>query len=73
MRRENLPRNVVHTEATRATFETFKSLMISAPILLFPMMGYEAEFVVTTNASKVGIVGVLLQEDTSRSLSSCAY
>ena len=36
-------------------------------------MGHEAEFVVATNASKVGIVGVLLQEDTSSSLRPCAY
>ena len=28
---------------------------------------------VATDASKVGIVGVLLQEDTSRSLRPCAY
>jgi hypothetical protein len=36
-------------------------------------MGHEAEFVVATDASKVGIVGVLLQEDTSGSLRPCAY
>jgi len=36
-------------------------------------MGHEAEFVVTTAASKVGIVGVLLLEDTSGSLRPCAF
>jgi hypothetical protein len=36
-------------------------------------MGNEAEFVVATDASKVGIVGVLLQEDTSGSLRPRAY
>ena len=36
-------------------------------------MGHEAEFVVATDASKVGIVGVLLQEDTSGSFRPCAY
>jgi hypothetical protein len=36
-------------------------------------MGHDAEFVVATDASKVGIVGVLLQEDTSGSLRPCAY
>jgi len=35
--------------------------MISAPVLLIAKMGHEAEFVVATVASKVGIVGVLLQ------------
>jgi hypothetical protein len=47
--------------------------MILAPVLLIPKMGHEAEFVVATDASKVGIAGVLLQEDTSCSLRPCAY
>jgi hypothetical protein len=34
--------------------------MIFAPILLISSMGYEAEYVLATDASKVGIVGVLL-------------
>ena len=33
----------------------------------------EAEFVVATDASKVGFVGVLLQEDSDGNLKSCAY
>ena len=61
--RKNLPDNVVHTEATKTAFETLKSRMISAPVLLIPQMGYEAEFDVATDASKVDIAGVLLQED----------
>jgi len=64
MCRKNLPGNVVHTEATKVAFETLKSRMISARVLI-PKMGHEAEFVVATDASKVGIVGVLLQVDTS--------
>jgi hypothetical protein len=36
-------------------------------------MGHEAIFLVATEASKVGIVAVLLQEDTSGSLRLCAY
>jgi len=36
-------------------------------------MGQDAEFCFATDASKVGIVGVLLQEDTSTSLRPCAY
>ncbi len=61
MCRKNLPSNVVHTEATKVAFETLKSRMIFAPILLIPRMGHEAEFGVATDASKVGIVGVRLQ------------
>jgi len=73
MCRNNLPGIVVHTEATKAAFETLKYRMISAPVLLIPKMGHKPEFVVATDASKVGIVGVLLQEDTSWSLRPCAY
>jgi len=36
-------------------------------------MGHEAQCVVVTDASKVGIVGVRLQEDTSGSLRLYAY
>jgi hypothetical protein len=35
--------------------------MISAHVLLITKSGQEAEFVVATYASKVGIAGVLLQ------------
>jgi hypothetical protein len=47
--------------------------MISALVLLIPKMGHEAEFVVVTDASIVGIVGVLLKKDTYGSLRPCAY
>jgi hypothetical protein len=70
---KNLPGNVLHIETTKDAFETLKSRRIFAPVLLIPSMGYEAEFVVATDASKVGIDGVLLQEDTSGSLRPCAY
>jgi hypothetical protein len=73
MCRKHLPGNVVHSETTKAAFETLKSRMISAPVLLIPRMGHGAEFVVTTDASKVGIASVLLQEDTSSSLRPYAY
>jgi hypothetical protein len=36
-------------------------------------MGRDAEFVVETDVIKVGIAGVLLQEDTSGSLRPFAY
>jgi hypothetical protein len=73
MCRKNLHGNVLHTEATKTDFETLKSRMISAPVLLIPKRGRDSEFVVVTDASKVGIVGVLIQEDTSGSLRPCAY
>ena len=57
----------------KTAFETLKSRMISAQVLLIPKREHEAEFVVATHASKVGIDGVLLQGDTSGSLRPCAY
>jgi len=47
--------------------------MISAHVLLVPKSGQEAEFVVAIDASKVGIAGVLLQEDSNGHLRPCAY
>ena len=72
MCRKHLPCNVVPTEATKVVFETLKARMIFAPVLLIPKAGHDAEFVVATVASKVGIDGVLLQKDISRSLRPCA-
>jgi hypothetical protein len=47
--------------------------MISAHVVLIPKSGQEAEFIVETYASKVGIAGVLLQEDFEGNLQPCAY
>ena len=47
--------------------------MISAPVLLIPKSGRDAEFIVATDASKVGIAAVLLQEDSEGHLRPCAY
>ncbi len=47
--------------------------MISAPVLLILKSGRGAEFIVATDASKVGIAGVLLQEDSEGNLRPCAY
>jgi len=47
--------------------------MISAHMLLIPKSGQEAEFVDATNASKVGVAGILLQEDSNGHLRPCAY
>ena len=71
---KNLPSNVVHTKASNDAFETLKSRMIFARVLLISNnIVHEAQFVVATNASKAGIVRVLLQEDTCGSLRPCAY
>jgi hypothetical protein len=59
--------------ATKVASENLKSRMISAPVLLIPKMGHEAKFFAATNASKVGIDGVLLQEDTSISFMPFAH
>jgi hypothetical protein len=53
--RKSLPGRVVHSDATKAAFETLKTRMISAPVLLIPKSGRDAEFIVATDASKVGI------------------
>ena len=47
--------------------------MVSAHVLLIPKSGQEAEFVVAADASKVGIAGELLQEDSNGHLRPCAY
>ena len=47
--------------------------MISALVLLIPTSSQEAEFVVATDASKVDIDGVLLQEDSNGHFRPCAY
>jgi hypothetical protein len=70
---KSLHSNVVNTEATKAVFETLKSRMISAHVLLTPNTWHEAEFVVATDANKVGTAEALLQENTSGSLRPCAY
>jgi hypothetical protein len=47
--------------------------MMSAHVLLIPKCDQEAEFMVATDESKVGIAGVLLQEDSKGHLRPCAY
>ena len=47
--------------------------MISAHVLLIQKSAQEAEFLVATHASKVGIDGVLLQEDSNGHLRPCPY
>ena len=71
--RKSLPGRVVHSDATRVAFETLKARMISARVLLIPKSGRDAEFIVATGASKVGIAAILLQEDSEGHLRPCAY
>jgi hypothetical protein len=71
--RKSLPRKAAHSVATRATFETRKARKISAPVLRIPKSDPDTEFVVATDTSKVGITGVLLQEDLDSHLRPCAY
>jgi hypothetical protein len=71
--RKSLPGRVVHSDATKAAFETLKARMISAPVLMIPKSDWDAEFIGVTDASKVGIAGVLLQEDSEGRLRPSAY
>jgi hypothetical protein len=64
---------VAHSDTTRVAFDTLNARMISAHVLLNFKSRQEAEFVVATNASKVGITGVLRQEDSKGYLRPCAY
>ena len=61
------------SDTTRAAFETLKARIIPALVLPIPKSSQEAEFVVATYANKVGIAGVLLQEDSNGRLRPCAY
>jgi len=54
-------------------FEFLKARMISALILLISKSDHEAEYIVAIDVSKVGIVGILLQNDAARSLRSYIY
>jgi hypothetical protein len=55
-----------------AASETLKARMISALMLPIPKSGQEEEFVVATDASKVGFAEVLLQEDSEGHFRICA-
>ena len=49
-----------HSDTTRIAFKTLKARMTSAPMLLIPKSGQEAEFVAATDASKVDIAVIIL-------------
>ena len=64
---------IVHPVTTKTAFETPKARIFSAPLLLIPKSDRDVEFIVAIYASKVGIAGVLLQEDFKGHLRPCAY
>ena len=57
----------------RIAFETLKARLTSAPLLLILKSGTDAEFIVATDASDVGLGAVLLQEDSEGEVRPCAY
>ncbi len=71
--RKSLPGRVVYCDPTKVAFEIFKARMISAPVLPIPKSGRDAEFIVAIDASKIGIAGVFLQEDSEGHLKPSAY
>ena len=73
MCRKGKPGKVVWDSTARVAFEALKARMISAPLLLIPKCGADADFIVATDASNVGLGAVLLQEDSSGSVRPCAY
>ena len=61
------------TQKEHAAFMKMKQAMTTTPILQRPRCGSEAEFVISTDASKYGLGGVLLQKDSEGNLRPCAY
>ena len=73
MCKKDKPGRVVWTDTARIAFETLKARLTSAPLLLIPKSGTDAEFIVATDASDVGLGAVLLQEDSEGEVRPCAY
>ena len=69
--RKNVPFVWTHVEHT--AFLNMKRAMTSAPVLQRPRCSHDAEFVISTDASKFGIGAVLLQADENNNLKPCAY
>jgi len=65
--------SVTWNDTGLVAFEALKARLISAPVLLIPVCGADAEFVVATDASDVGLGAVLLQQDDTGDLRPCAY
>ena len=71
---QNMPLKLVWSDLTRCAFETLVVRLTSAPVLALPDTRTGAMFTVATDASNVGIAGVLLQDQgTGLGLQPCEY
>ena len=60
-------------ERQHTAFNALKHALCSAPVLMSPITGPTAEFIISTDASKFALGAVLLQKDKSGLLRPCAY
>ena len=69
--RENVPFEWI-TDC-QAVFDQLKHLLISVPVLPYPQFGPDAEFILETDASGVGLGAVLSQEQEDGQMHPIAY
>ena len=62
MLKQDMPTKLVWSDLTRSAFESSVLRLTSAPVLAVPDTRIAAMFTVATDASNVGIAGVLLQD-----------
>jgi hypothetical protein len=67
-----MPQRVTLTLAFLKAFETLKLQLISAPSLILPEVGSDVTFTVAKDASTLGIVAVMLQ-DQGGGVQPCSY
>jgi len=70
---KSLPGRIVHSDTKRVAFETLHVRMISDYVHFIPKSSQDAEFIVASDTSKVGIAGVLLLEGSQGHLRPCVY
>ena len=61
------------TPACQADFDILKEVLVTAPVLAYPVFGPDAEFVLETDASGVGLGAVLSQQQPDGMLHPIAY